>query len=55
MPASASTSKDTPRARVPIGLELWTVRTDLKRDYLATLTAVAAMGYETVENLFDLS
>jgi sugar phosphate isomerase/epimerase len=49
MPASASTSKDTPRARVPIGLELWTVRTDLKRDYLATVTAVAAMGYETVE------
>jgi sugar phosphate isomerase/epimerase len=49
MCSRVTTQRQTPRARVPIGLELWTVRTDLKRDYLATLTAVVAMGYETVE------
>jgi sugar phosphate isomerase/epimerase len=34
---------------IPIGLELWTVRTDLKRDMMATLGAVAGLGYESVE------
>ena len=45
----SASSNETPRPPVPIGLELWTVRTELKRNYLATLTAVAALGYETVE------
>jgi sugar phosphate isomerase/epimerase len=33
----------------PIGLELWTVRTDFNRDRRGTLAAVAALGYEGVE------
>ena len=45
----AGASSATRRPPVPIGLELWTVRTDLKRDFMATLTAVARLGYETVE------
>jgi sugar phosphate isomerase/epimerase len=36
-------------ARIPIGLELWTVRTDVNRDVLSTLAAVARLGYESVE------
>lgn len=36
-------------ARIPIGLELYSVRHDLERDALGTLKAVAAMGYEGVE------
>lgn len=32
-----------------VGLELYTVRTDLKRDLAGTLTAVARMGYQEVE------
>ena len=32
-----------------IGLELWTVRTDLNKDLMATLGAVARLGYESVE------
>jgi len=34
---------------VPIGLELWTVRTDLKQDFFGTLDRVARLGYESVE------
>jgi sugar phosphate isomerase/epimerase len=34
---------------VPVGLELWTVRTHLNRDLRATVTAVAEMGYQSVE------
>lgn len=36
-------------ARIPIGLELYSVRQDFERDPLGTLKAVAAMGYEGVE------
>lgn len=36
-------------ARIPIGLELYSVRNDFARDPLGTLKAVAAMGYEGVE------
>ncbi|MEI6809088.1 MAG: sugar phosphate isomerase/epimerase [bacterium] len=35
--------------RIPIGLELYSVRDDLARDAFGTLKAVAAMGYEGVE------
>jgi len=34
---------------VPIGLELFSVRDELKKDLPATLTAVAGMGYDCVE------
>jgi sugar phosphate isomerase/epimerase len=36
-------------ARIPIGLELFSVREDFERDPRGTLRAVAAMGYEGVE------
>lgn len=36
-------------ARIPIALELFSVREQLKADPLGTLKAVAAMGYEGVE------
>ena len=36
-------------ARIPIALELYSVREDLRRDLRGTLKAVAAMGYEGVE------
>lgn len=35
--------------RVPIGLELYSVRTELGKDLTGTVTAVAKMGYEVVE------
>ncbi|OGV63775.1 MAG: hypothetical protein A3K19_05065 [Lentisphaerae bacterium RIFOXYB12_FULL_65_16] len=36
-------------ARIPIGLELYSVRHDLDKDVYGTLKAVKAMGYEGVE------
>ena len=35
--------------KIPIGIELWTVRTEVKRDIAAAVRSVAAMGYEAVE------
>lgn len=35
--------------RIPIGLELYSVRDELKKDAMGTLEAVAKMGYECVE------
>ena len=35
--------------QIPVGLELYSVRTDLKNDLPATLEAVAKQGYECVE------
>ena len=43
MPPLAQTKK------VPVGLELYSVRGELKKDPKATVTAVAKMGYEVVE------
>jgi sugar phosphate isomerase/epimerase len=37
------------RKTVPIGLELYSVRTELAKDLPATLTAVARQGYQVVE------
>jgi sugar phosphate isomerase/epimerase len=34
---------------IPIGLELWTVRTDVNADLTAALTRVASLGYQVVE------
>ena len=34
---------------VPVGLELYSVRDGLKKDLTGTVTAVAKMGYQTVE------
>src|SRR5262245_61251400 len=37
------------RKRVPVGLELYSVRDELAKDPLGTVRAVAKMGYEVVE------
>jgi len=37
------------RKRVPVGLELYSVREELKTDLVGTVRAVAKMGYECVE------
>jgi sugar phosphate isomerase/epimerase len=37
------------KQRIPIGLELFSVRDDLKKDLMGTVRAVAKMGYEDVE------
>ena len=38
-----------PRKRIPIGLELYSVRDELAKDPMGTVRAVAKMGYEVVE------
>jgi sugar phosphate isomerase/epimerase len=38
-----------PRRKVPIGLEMFTLRAEEEKDRMATLQAIAAMGYEGVE------
>src|ERR1700683_2123882 len=35
--------------RIPIGLELYSVREELKQDFAGTVRAVAKLGYEDVE------
>src|ERR671919_79206 len=39
----------TGRARVPVGLELYSVRDELTKDLEGTVRTVAKMGYEVVE------
>jgi sugar phosphate isomerase/epimerase len=38
-----------PAKKIPIGLELYSVRDELAKDLMATVRAVAKMGYEVVE------
>ncbi|MBI3696102.1 MAG: sugar phosphate isomerase/epimerase [Acidobacteria bacterium] len=38
-----------PGKRIPLGLELYSVRNELKQDLMGTVRAVAKMGYEGVE------
>jgi sugar phosphate isomerase/epimerase len=40
---------DAGKVRIPVGLQLYSVRFDCERDLPGTLTAVAGMGYEGVE------
>ncbi len=37
------------KKHIPVGLELYSVRNDLKNDLTGTVRAVAKMGYECVE------
>jgi sugar phosphate isomerase/epimerase len=46
---SAATASASPAKKYPIGLELYSVRTELLRNLPDTLRAVAKMGYEVVE------
>ena len=48
--AAAPLTRAQPRAnRIPIGLELYSVRDTMAKDLTGTVTAVAKMGYEVVE------
>jgi sugar phosphate isomerase/epimerase len=47
--AAAITSRGAIKNKIPIGLELYSVRDQLAQDLPGTLTAVAQMGYEAVE------
>jgi sugar phosphate isomerase/epimerase len=48
--AAAPLARAVPQAkRLPVGLELYSVRTELAKDLTGTVTAVAKMGYEVVE------
>lgn len=43
------TVADPGRKRIPVGLELYSVRKDLEKDLMGTVRGVAKMGYECVE------
>ena len=47
--AAPFTSAAQQSKRMPIGLELYSVRNELKQDLMGTVSAVAKMGYEGVE------
>ena len=47
--AGAPLVAQAPRKRVPVGLELYSVRNELKDDLMGTVRGVAKMGYEGVE------
>ncbi len=47
--AAATAAAPAPAKKIPIGLELYSVRTELMRNLPDTLRAVAKMGYEVVE------
>jgi len=40
---------DPGRKRIPVGLELYSVRNELKKDLMGTVQGVAKMGYQCVE------
>jgi sugar phosphate isomerase/epimerase len=48
-PFAASAALARAAARIPVGLELYSVREQLKKDPFGTVTAVGKMGYEVVE------
>ncbi len=39
----------SPKKKIPVALQLWSVRDDMKRDFAATVAAVAEIGYDGVE------
>ncbi len=47
--ACASTLQGQSAKKIPVGLELYSVRTELQNDLNGTVTKVARMGYEVVE------
>jgi hypothetical protein len=42
-------ARANPSSSIPVGLELYSVRDELKKDPEGTVRAVAAMGYQCVE------
>jgi sugar phosphate isomerase/epimerase len=49
VPALAALKLSAANKRIPVGLELYSVRNELSKDLTGTLDAVAKMGYECVE------
>jgi sugar phosphate isomerase/epimerase len=49
LPAIAALKLSAANKRIPVGLELYSVRDELSKDLPGTLDAVAKMGYECVE------
>ena len=47
--AAAAPLASAKKSRIPIGLELYSVRNELKQDLMGTVRGVAKMGYEVVE------
>ena len=47
--AAAATLPVSAAKKIPVGLELYSVRNSLQKDLMGTVRAVAKMGYETVE------
>jgi len=47
--ACVATSLGQAKRKIPVGLELYSVRTELQNDLEGTVTKVAKMGYEVVE------
>jgi sugar phosphate isomerase/epimerase len=47
--ADALTKGECSMAKMTLGLQLFTVREDMKKDFKGTLAAVAQMGYEAIE------
>jgi len=47
--AAAPLASATQGKRIPVGLELYSVREELKQDLMGTVRAVAKMGYQVVE------
>jgi sugar phosphate isomerase/epimerase len=47
--AASVASAASKKMRIPIGLELYSVRDELKKDLMGTVRGVAKMGYEDVE------
>ena len=45
----ALAAEPSPRKKIPIGLQMYSVRDDEKRDLMGTLKALREMGYECVE------
>src|SRR3954470_23064304 len=50
MAAAALAGRGTAAASIPqVGMQLYTVRTELEKDFAGTLAKVAAIGYKEVE------
>lgn len=47
--AAAASSAAQAKKKIPVGLELYSVRNELRKDLMGTVRAVAKMGYEGVE------
>jgi sugar phosphate isomerase/epimerase len=47
--AAPMASAMAPDKKIPVGLELYSVRDELQKDLMGTVTAVAKMGYQCVE------